>query len=255
MTGVNQPQHGGSEPERQEDQKHNSNERVDSNAHVDIPVLFDMDGVILVGPSTDPVIYEQAADLTIADLELEPTQTEREQLRTYEYEVVEAGCQRLGVDPATFWKRRECRATKLENEQLIEGVRGVYADVRVLSQLADATTLALVSNNRHETVTFVTEYFGLPFAAVRGRDPTPDGFRRRKPEPDYLVETLSELGHEHGIYVGDRATDVMAAERAGLDGAYLRRAHNETAPLPTAATYELQSLSELNSILHDYPVP
>ncbi|MFC7138009.1 HAD hydrolase-like protein [Halobaculum litoreum] len=42
------------------------------------------------------------------------------------------------------------------------------------------------------------------------------------------VDSVDEEAR-HGLYVGDRATDVVAASRAGLDAAFVERAHNTDA--------------------------
>lgn len=208
-----------------------------------------MDGVILEGPRTEPSVYDRAADAVIDALELEPTDAQRRDLRDHGYATVEAACSALGADPAEFWRRKEAQASRLTADRIRTGDRPLYEDVDVLGELAGRTTLGLVSNNRHATAEFVADYVSAPFAAVRGRDPTPDGFRRRKPEPDYLLETLAELEIESGLYVGDRETDVIAAERAGLEAAYLRRPHNADDPLPTGAAYELESLTDLETVV------
>jgi HAD superfamily hydrolase (TIGR01549 family) len=212
-------------------------------------ILFDMDGVILEGPGTPLSVYERAADAAIDALELEPTDRQRRDLRDHGYENVETACESLGADPAEFWRRKEEEASRLAAERIRSGERGIYEDVAALEEVAERATLALVSNNRHETATFVADHLSAPFAAARGRDPTEAGWRRRKPKPDYLLETLSKLEVDGGLYVGDRETDVLAAEEAGLEPAYLRRSHNTSAPLPEGATYELEGLADLDAIL------
>ncbi|WP_306057138.1 HAD family hydrolase [Natronococcus wangiae] len=214
-------------------------------------ILFDMDGVILEGAGTPLSVYERAADATIESLELEPTERQRRDLRDHGYANVETACGALGVDPTAFWRRKEDEASRLAAERIRSGERGIYDDVDALEMLAERTTLALVSNNRHETAAFVADHLSAPFAAARGRDPTAAGWRRRKPKPDYLLETLAELGVDDGLYVGDRETDVTAAEEAGLEPAYLRRSHNADEPLPSGAACKLETLSDLGGILDE----
>jgi HAD superfamily hydrolase (TIGR01549 family) len=208
-------------------------------------VLFDMDGVILEGPRTHPDVYDRAADCAADALDLEPTVDQRETLRAYSYSAVETVCAAFGADPAEFWRRKEAEASRLTAERVRRGERAIYDDVDVLSALGERTTLALVSNNRDETARFVADYVSAPFEAARGRDPTAEGWKRRKPAPDYLLETMAALDVEEGVYVGDRETDVLAAERAGLEPAYLRRSHNADAPLPDGTRYELETLADL----------
>ncbi|MDG5759970.1 HAD-IA family hydrolase [Natronococcus sp. A-GB1] len=211
-------------------------------------ILLDMDGVVLEGPGTPQPVYDRAADAAAAELGLEPTDRQRADLRSHGYETVESTCSTLDADPREFWRRKEAAASRLAAERIRSGERGIYEDVAALESLAERASLALVSNNRHETARYVADFLPVPFADARGRDPTPEGFERRKPDPHLLRETLEELGTEAGLYVGDRETDVVAAERVGLESAYLRRSHNANAALPEGATYELERLDELDDV-------
>ncbi len=69
------------------------------------------------------------------------------------------------------------------------------------------------------------------------------------PDPHYLNEALDALGAAGGVYVGDRATDVIAAERAGLDGVLLRREHNAALDPDVEPTVEVESLRELVDVV------
>lgn len=213
------------------------------------PVLFDMDGVILRGRATEPSVYDRATDRAIATLRADPSTDQWERLRTFEWTGVADACEDLGIDARAFWRHREEYATDLAVERIRSGERTAHDGLAIVRELAGTRPSALVSNNRHATVAFVAEHFDLPFGAVRGRDPTPEGFARRKPEPDYLQEMLSELGVEGGIYVGDRASDVAAARRAGLEAIYVRRPHNEERPVPEAAVFAVPSVADLAPLI------
>ena len=218
-------------------------------------VLFDMDGVVLEGRGTDPAVHSRALDDVLDDRDLTVPLTLRESLERDAYDdAFRAACAELGVDPRTLFRAREERSAKRAVERLAAGARCLHRDVAVLDALADRTTLGLVSNNYQSTVEFVVDHFRLDaFAFVRGRDPGPDGFRRRKPDPYYLKEALDALGTTDGIYVGDRATDVIAAERAGVDSAFLRRDHNAARDLDAEPTVEIESLRDLLPLVDASP--
>jgi HAD superfamily hydrolase (TIGR01549 family) len=170
---------------------------------------------------------------------------ERLERDTYD-EAFRAACEELAVDPGPLFRAREERSAERAIERLAAGARRLHRDVEALDALSDRATLGLVSNNYHPTVEFVVDHFRLDaFAFVRGRDPGPDGFRRRKPNPHYLDEALNTLDATDGIYVGDRATDVLAAERAGIDSAFLRRDHNADRDLSVEPTVEIGGLRDL----------
>ncbi len=214
-------------------------------------VLFDMDGVILEGWGTDDAVHSRALDDVLEERDMQVTGDLLRPLETYEYDDdFRAACAELEVDPVDLFRAREERSAKRSVERLSAGTRRLCADVDVLDELAEHAPLGLVSNNYHPTVEFVVDHFRLDaFSFVRGRDLGPDGFRCRKPEPYYLNEALDALDAEGGLYVGDRATDVIAAERAGLDGVFLRREHNASLDLDVEPAFEVESLRELVGIV------
>lgn len=228
---------------------HDTDARIDRTN--DGVLLFDMDGVILDGWGTDDAVHSRALNDVLEDRDMRVTGDLRRQLETYEYDDdFRAACEELGVDPATFYRAREERSAKRSIERLAVGIRHLCLDVDALEELADIAQIGLVSNNYHPTVEFVVDHFRLDaFSFVRGRDLGPDGFRRRKPDPHYLNEALDALDAEGGIYVGDRATDVIAAERAGLDGVFLRREHNAGLDLDVEPFAEIGSLRELDGLV------
>jgi len=214
-------------------------------------VFFDMDGVVLRGRGTPQVVYDRAAERAVAQMGVEPSEEAIALLRKHGYVTVARGCRRLGVDPREFWRLKEKHACEVCTERLSAGERGVYDDAHALMELADEATLGLVSNNRRETVEFVPDYFGIPFDLKRGREPTPEGFAHRKPFPDLLVDASEAVDADANetLYVGDRRKDMTAARAAGMEPVYLRRPHNEDAPLPEGSECEVESLKEVRRFL------
>lgn len=217
----------------------------------DSALLFDMDGVLIEGRGADDAVHDRACADAIAAFGIDVPDRYRSALAGYEYEegFVEA-CRAVGVDPVDFYAARERHSARRIVDRLRDGVRGLYPDVDALDSLADRHRLGLVSNNYHPAVEFVIEHHGLDaFEFARGRDVGVEGFRRRKPDPHYLFEGLAALDADAGYYVGDRETDVLAADRAGLDGVFVRRDHNADVSLGVDPTHEIASLSELDGVL------
>lgn len=226
-------------------------------------VLFDMDGVLLSGAGTDPEVYREAARAAVADCGVaDPPADGLEALGGAGLgDDLTAACDDLGVDLGAFWAAREDHAARISRDRLERGSREPFDDVAVLHDLAagdvecdrfdgGGVSLGVVSNNRQATVEFVAEWAGFDDAVslLRGRDPTVEGYRRRKPDPHYLSEALDDLDADDALYVGDRETDLLAAERAGADGAFVRRSHNADADLGRTPDYELDSLWELRRL-------
>ena len=67
--------------------------------------------------------------------------------------------------------------------------------------------------------------------------------------PVYLREALDHPDTTDGVYVGDRETDIRAAENAGLDDVYLRRDHDATVELTVEPAAEIGGLDELRPLL------
>jgi HAD superfamily hydrolase (TIGR01549 family) len=220
-------------------------------------VLFDMDGVLVEGRGTDAVVHDRALDDALAAWDLDPDAETRALLSGYEYDTDFArGCARLGVDPVAFYGLREQHGARRATDRLDAGSRTPYADVQVLAELAERYALGLVSNNYDAVVQFVVDHHGLDaFDHWRGRDPGVRGFYRRKPDPHHLLEAMEALDGTAGIYVGDRETDVLAATRAGLDAAFVRRPYNEADDLAVTPAIETDSLTDLAEQLRDYRWP
>jgi len=206
-----------------------------------------MDGVVLRGRGTPQIVYDRAAERAVAEIGVEPSERVMSLLRAHGYVTVARGCALADIEPREFWRLKEKHACEVCAERLRAGERGVYDDTDAIEKLADKTTVALVSNNRQDTVDFVAEQFDLPFDLTHGREPTPEGFARRKPFPDLLFDASDALEAEtqDSLYVGDRKKDVAAARAAGMEAVYLRRSHNDEVPPPKGADHELGSLNDL----------
>jgi HAD superfamily hydrolase (TIGR01549 family) len=211
-------------------------------------VLFDMDGVLIRGRATIPEVYANAADEALAELGVDIPEDERAVLRQPQFDEAMAECCRtVGLDPEEFWTVREGVASERANRRIGSEPRTPYEDTTVLAALSGP--LGVVSNNRTGTVEYVAEeLFPGRFGAAVGRDPTLEGYRRRKPDPHYIERALEQLGAEHALYVGDRETDLLAARRAGIDGAILRRDHRQ-GTLDETPAFDLTGLDELRSVL------
>jgi len=211
-------------------------------------ILFDMDGVLLTGYHTDRDVYRQAAAATLADFGIDYEGDPLPGLvNPDDVAEVRTTCDDLSLPAAPAWAYRERAATTIENERIIGGDRVPFDDTAVLADLADEQTLGIVSNNRQGTVRFTAEHFGWPMDTVRGRYPTLSEFGQRKPEAHLLRWTLDRLSIDEALFVGDRRTDIAAADRAGIDSALLARDGDvpDGEPDPTHHIESLDALSNL----------
>ncbi|SNR39246.1 HAD family hydrolase [Halorubrum vacuolatum] len=219
------------------------------------PVLFDMDGVLLVGPTTHPGVYRAATHDALSDVGIDdPSPSTADVLEALRYDPAMAdACDSLGIDIDAWWAARERHASRRANARVRSGDRAVFSDAgAVLAGLRSEHRLGLVSNNREATVRFVADYcFPDTFDVVVGRHPTIDDYERRKPDPTFINRALDQLGCTRdgdpgdgdgsagdaaGIYVGDRGSDVVAARRAGLEPILIERPYTTLDPADVDAT-------------------
>jgi HAD superfamily hydrolase (TIGR01549 family) len=155
---------------------------------------------------------------------------------------------RHGVDARALWRCRDEAVEEILHAATRAGKKDPYDDVDALRSLD--VPRGVVSNNQRRIVEFVLGEHGLRdlFGTVQARAPTLDSLDQKKPAPTYLDAAAADLGIEHPLYVGDSESDVLAARRAGLDVAFLRRPHNAGRSLPTEPTYEVDSLHEIAAL-------
>lgn len=204
-------------------------------------LIFDCDGVLVEPTDTDVLVdaVVDAFDTFGVDVDRSVAR------RTVVEDVVPVEMARdHAIDPEAFWHARELRASLAQQMHVRAGGKAVYDDVTELAAV-DLPT-AIVSNNQHATIEFLCAYHDLPdFDTAIGRRPTLAGAAKRKPAPDNIQRAMSHLGVQDALYVGDSQKDVVAAQRAGIDAAFLRRPHVRDVPLSVESTYELPDLTAL----------
>jgi HAD superfamily hydrolase (TIGR01549 family) len=207
-------------------------------------VLFDLDGVL--AEPTDRAVIRWAVERSFLEFGVESPRSELvERIVDGDLATLETVERHHGIDQGTLWQRRERNAVAEQCAAIRRGEKPCYEDVAALDRLA--MPLGVVSNNQHETVEFVLDFHDLTdrFRTAYGRFPTLAGHTRSKPEPYYLRQALSDLGVSDALFVGDSDADLVAAERAGVDAALLRRAHRRGDEYAADSDAEFESLTEL----------
>jgi len=211
-------------------------------------VLFDNDGVLVKPMDIEP-IYDGIRE-AFAEFGVEPSESDVRELVGVSPDDLVRICDKYCIDAPTFWERRDANVSRVQREAVDAGEKAPYDDVSVVESLAEEHGLpvGVVSNNQHATVEHIVSTLGLSFLETyTGRQPTLEDLRRKKPSPHFVEEALEAVGTRNAVYVGDSAKDVVAADRAGIDSALVRRDHvdvNGTEP-----THEVDSLHEILSIL------
>jgi len=214
-------------------------------------VLFDSDGVLVEPPARDTQAEATREAFRAVGVDAPDPDHVEAVVDGVTVDGLADLCREYDIDPERFWEARERRDERSQLTAFREANRVRYDDVSVLADLP--TPRGVVSNNHHSTIAFVLEFFDLEplFDTFYGRPKTIDSLERKKPNTYYLERTLTDLGVESGLYVGDSESDVHAAKRAGLDSALVRRRHNRDLDLDVTPDYEIESLTALGRPLDD----
>ena len=206
-------------------------------------VLFDNDGV-LVERTQRKVLHEGVRE-TYAEFGVSPSDEEVEALLGVTRDSIAELATEHDLDVADFWYRRDVNTSRAQCESIQNGGKPLYEDVSALSELR--ASLGVVSNNQQRTIDFILDHYELHhhFETHYGREPTLEGIDRKKPNSYYIERALSDLDTRNTLYVGDSGVDILAAEDADIDCAFIRRSHRANYELPAAPTYEIQSLEDL----------
>jgi phosphoglycolate phosphatase-like HAD superfamily hydrolase len=138
---------------------------------------------------------------------------------------------------------------QLDSAKFRDGSRRCYEDITILSQLDQ--NHGIVSNNRHSTIEFVLDFFGLrsSFDTYYGREKTIESLRLKKPNTHYPGQALNNLNADSALYVGDSESDFVAAEGAGINSIFARRPHCCDEELTAVPTLEADNLYEVAALL------
>lgn len=210
-------------------------------------VVFDNDGVLT--RLTELTVLRDAIREALTDHGVEdPPEAHVRRLYDVSVDDVRAVADAHGIDAESLWRTRDERAAAAQIQLLRDGGKPLYDDVDAIEGIS--VPKAVVSNNQQATVDAIVEHYGLDaFDPVYGRNPTLEDVGRKKPDTHYIDRVLDDLGTRTALYVGDSGKDVVAAHRAGIDAAFVRRPHREDLELPEVPEYEADDLEELVSEL------
>ncbi len=211
-------------------------------------VIFDNDGVLVT--LVEGAILRQAAHDAFAAFDIDPTEADVEALKVgVTPTILDDLCDRYDLDPAEFWRVRDRTVSLAQQVEIRAARKALYDDFDVVRRLD--VPLGIVSSNQQATVDFVLDHYGIDhlFETAYGREPTPLSLERKKPNPYYLRQAMADLEAETALFVGDSESDVVAADRAAIDSAFVRRAHRDDYALSATPTYEIGSLTPLPELV------
>ena len=212
-------------------------------------VVLDSDGV-LVGLSGRATLA-RAVDRTYRAFGVTPDEADRAALwvGTDPGDVRRAAA-RHGLDAETVWATRDRTVSRVERAAIRAGEKPLHDDAAALSRLS--LPLGVASNNLRTTVEAVLDGHGLRdrVASVQAREPRLASLADRKPDPALLTRALADLGvaPDRALFVGDGASDVEAAVRAGVDAALLARPDHDPVE-DVDPTHTITTLADLPDVV------
>ena len=211
-------------------------------------VLYDNDGILT--ELTDLETLYAGIRRAFREFEVDdPPATDVEALANVSLEDLTRICEGHAISAEQFWPRRDHHASAVQREVIRAGEKPLYDDVEAIASLE--VPQGVVSNNQQATVDFIVEFFDLEdvFDIVYGREPIVEGLHRKKPNTYYVERAISALDAEDALFVGDSPADVLAADRAGVDSAFVRRPHRRDLSLPVTPTFEIEDLHAIPRLL------
>lgn len=208
-------------------------------------LILDHDGVVMTVLDGD-ARAEACLRVGLRELQDRELSLPRDTIETLAHSVspgtVTSMSQRLDTTPERLWRFRDDVLEAVLTDAAAQGTKRPYPDVDALSDL-DAP-VGIASNNQRRVVESLLEEYGLAsqFETVRAREPELASLNRKKPAPTFLERAWDDVGGSNPLYVGDKGTDILAARRAGIDVAFLRREHNRDRSLDYEPTYEVDTL-------------
>jgi len=213
-------------------------------------VVFDNDGVLVGRTSFD--VLRDATEETFGLFDVTDPDPDHVDDMTIGATPEQVGvvCEQYDIDPDIFWRTRDRRLSLAQQEEARAGRKTFYDDLHVLEELE--VDMGIVSSNQQETVDFLLDHFDVPveFGAAYGREATIESLDRRKPNPHYLERALADLNADadSALFIGDNESDITAAERAGMDSAFIRRPHRRNWELNVWPTWIIEELEDLHQI-------
>jgi phosphoglycolate phosphatase len=208
-------------------------------------ITFDLDGVLL--DSETNISWMQASiQKTLAYFHIPQTEENMQFLHFDNVKQFKKISRILGLNPSEFWPIRNNIYTIEKANAIKEHSIGPFKDVFHLFELRKRFDLGIISNSPQSIVDlFIQEFhFQELFTYPIGRGDTLWDIEHMKPHRFLFDQLKQKVSAEKWIYIGDRESDRVFAEKTGMGYIHLQRdgVKSQFTDLKTIVSYLLEDI-------------
>ena len=189
------------------------------------PVLFcDLDGVLLDSES-NLIWLIRSIKKTLSHFHIPLTDEHLANLHFQNIGAFKEVSKQLCIDPNVLWPIRNQYYTKEKLTAMKQRIINPFSDINVLYQLKNDFRLGIISNSPQSVVDFFVSEYGFTdlFSINIGRGSTMWDIEHLKPDIYLFTKAKSLIDTDQLFYIGDRETDRIFAQKAGMRYYHLNR--------------------------------
>lgn len=180
-------------------------------------IIFDLDGVLLDSESNMAWMTQALKD-TLKSFNIEPNDKNLQILDYKNLKKFPEIASFFNLDVKELWKKRNLHYTKRKIEAIHTEQIRPFSDISSIESLRNSSELAILSNSPQEVVDEFLIQFNLEktFTAGVGRSGKYEDIFRLKPHPLLWKKLHPLLTGTNFIYVGDRVSDEIFAQKMNM---------------------------------------
>lgn len=210
-------------------------------------VIFDNDGVLLDSTTEDLEWMEQFRVREAERMGSEMTIEQSHKIfKATTGEEVRQVADETGLTVEQL-REIEIRKSQKKIEKIRNGEISLFDSAQnILEQIEKPKSM--VSNAPRKATEFSLKHFNIHNYFHEVRSPSLDSIEtymeKKKPNPEMIRETIKEKASDNPIYIGDSDTDIIAAEKAGIDSIHIETS-GKTDQNPTHTAKNLQQVLQI----------